>query len=102
MSVSEEVVLFADDAAFIITSVTLDGLFQKIRNLFVDLSSYLSMNKLVPNASKCKLMMFRSRPTAELPSFSFGGKDIEWITNFKYLGITITNNLSFNKHISNV
>ena len=102
MSVREEVVLFADDAAFIITSVTLAGLFQKIKDLFVDLSSYLSMNRLVPNAKKCKLMMFRSRPIPELPNLSFGGVVIEWIKDFKYLGMTITDNLSFNKHINNV
>ena len=60
------------------------------------------MNKLVPNSRKSKLMMFKSRPTHELPSLSFGGEEIEWVTAFKYLGITITNNLNFSKHIENI
>ena len=102
MAVDEEVVLFADDAAFIITSQTLTGLYQKIKKLFSDLHSYLNMNKLVPNSRKSKLMMFRSRPTQDLPSITFGGEEIEWITEFKYLGITISNNLSFSKHINNI
>ena len=49
LAVKVEVVLFADDAAFIITCPTLDGLYRKIRELFLDLSTYLNMNKLVPN-----------------------------------------------------
>ena len=77
LAVKVEVVLFADDAAFIITCPTLDGLYRKIRELFLDLSSYLNMNKLVPNSKKSKLMMFRSRPTTELPSLYFGGEEIE-------------------------
>ena len=102
LAVKEEVVLFADDAAFIITSRTLDGLYRKIRELFLDLSSYLNMNKLVPNSRKSKLIMFKSRPTAVLPSLYFGGEEIEWVTEFKYLGVTITNSLNFSKHIDNV
>ena len=75
---------------------------KKIKKLFSDLHSYLNMNKLVPNSRKSKLMMFRSRPTQDLPSITFGGEEIEWITEFKYLGITISNNLSFSRHINNI
>ena len=102
LAVKVEVVLFADDAAFIITCQTLAGLYQRITELFSDLFSYLNMNRLVPNSRKSKLMMFKSRPTYELPSLSFGGEEIEWVTAFKYLGITITNNLNFSKHIENI
>ena len=102
LAVEEEVVLFADDAAFIITCPTLDGLYRKIRKLFSDLTTYLNMNKLVPNARKSKLMMFKSRTTQELPSLYFGGDEIEWIREFKYLGVTITGNMNFSKHINNL
>ena len=102
LAVKVEVVLFADDAAFIITCPTLDGLYRKVRELFTDLSSYLNMNKLVPNSKKCKLMMFKSRPVIDLPSLYFGGEEIEWVTEFKYLGITITNNMNFSNHINKV
>ena len=60
------------------------------------------MNKLAPNASKSKLMMFTSRPTSNLPVLLFGGKEIEWVSEFKYLGLTITKNLSFATHINKV
>ena len=32
----------------------------------------------------------------------FGGKEIEWISEFKYLGLTITRTLNFTKHIGNI
>ena len=102
LAVKEEVILFADDAAFIVVSHTLAALYQKIMELFSDLTDYLSMNKLIPNSGKSKLLMFKSRLTADRPSFSFGGEDIEWVNEYKYLGITITNNLNFSKHIDNI
>ena len=102
LAVEEETILFADDAAFVITAPTLEGLLTKIRNLFTDLAAYLSINRLVPNASKSKLMMFSSRPTTSLPVVLFDGREIEWVSNFKYLGVTITRTLSFSPHIDNV
>ena len=102
LSVEEEVILFADDAAFVIVSDTLAGLYQKIRKLFLDLTEYLNMNRLVPNSRKSKLMIFKSRPTTELPNFTFADEVIEWVSEFKYLGMTITNNLNYSKHIDTV
>ena len=102
LAVDEVSVLFADDAAFVITSPTLEGLYQKIEKLFSDLTKYLNVNKLLPNSTKSKLMMFTSRPTNNLPDLSFGGEVIEWIKEFKYLGLTMTNTMSFSKHINNV
>ena len=93
LAVKEEVILFADDAAFVILSQSLMGLYKKIKDLFADLTRYLNMNKLIPNAKKSKLMMLCSRPTLALPSFSFGGDEIQWVTEYNYLGITIPDNL---------
>ena len=92
LAVEENTILFADDAAFIITSETMAGLVTRINNLFSDIAGYLDVNKLVPNASKSKLMMFTSRPTSNLPVLLFKGKEIEWVSEFKYLGLTITRN----------
>ena len=54
----ETTVLFADDAAFVLTARTLEDLLTKIRNIFSDITGYLGVNRLVPNATKSKLMMF--------------------------------------------
>ena len=102
LAVKEKVILFAYDAAFIIMCHTLSGLYQKIKELFSDLTVYLNMNKLIPNSNKSKLMMFRSRVTPDLPSFSFAGSEIEWVTEYKYLGLTVTNNLNYSSHINDI
>ena len=102
LAVEADVVLFADDAAFIITSPSLEELYHKVNKLFADLTRYLNANRLVPNSSKSKLMMFSSRPTHDLPVLTFAGEAIEWVEDFKYLGLTITNKLSFAKHIDNI
>ena len=91
-----------DDAAFIVTSVTFDRLMAKIRELFEDLSHYLRTNQLVPNSNKSKLMIFKSHTLPELPDVSFFGQKIEWVLDFRYLRVTITNNMSFSKHINNI
>ena len=94
--------LFADDAAFIISASTLESLYVKIKKLFSDIQRYLNANMLIPNSKKSKLMFFSSRPTPNLPDFPFAGEAIEWVKEFKYLGLTMTNTLSYAKHIKNV
>ena len=87
---------------FVITARSLQELYDKIIKLFSDLVRYLNMNRLVPNSSKSKLMMFSSRPTQDLPELAFAGEVIEWVDEFKYLGLIITNKLCFANHISRV
>ena len=100
LSVKVDVVLFADDAAFVITCDTFGGLIDSIKELFVDLADYLNMNQLVPNSNKSKLMFFKSRPSPTLPDISFHGTNIEWVNEYKYLGIMLTSTMSFAKHIN--
>ena len=102
LAVEVDTVMFADDAAFIIKASSLEDLNEKIRKLFSDLTTYLKNNRLIANSTKSKLMMFNSRPTQYLPEHIFAGSVIQWVDEFKYLGLTITNKLCFAKHISKV
>ena len=98
-AVDADSVLFADGAAFFLSASTLQELYIKINKLFSDLQRYLSVNKLVPNLGKSKLMYFNSRPVPDLIDIHFSNEKIEWVDSFKYLGLTITNKMSFAKHI---
>ena len=102
LAVDADTVLFADDAAFVIKSSSLADLYLKINKLFTDIASYLNNNRLIANSSKSKLMMFSSRPTQDLPGLLFANSIVEWVDEFKYLGLTITNKLSYAKHIDRV
>ena len=102
LAVVAHTVLFADDAAFVVTASTLAELYSKIEQLFLDITAYLKRNRLVANSTKSKLMMFSSRPTHDLRDFVFAGEIIEWVKEFRYLGLTVTDKLCFSKHINNV
>ena len=102
LAVNAETVLFADDAAFVVKAETLEELYSKINKLFADLSTYLNCNRLIANSSKSKLMMFNSRPTQNLPVLLFNNSAIEWVEEFKYLGLIMTNKLSYSRHINRV
>ena len=101
-AVEADAVLFADDAAFFVSAHTIKQLYLKLRKLFVDLSTYLKANKLVPNLSKSKLMYFTSRPCEVLENLVFDGETIEWVKEYKYLGLNITSNMSFACHIDKI
>ena len=46
--------------------------------------------------------MTRKRNRIPLPAIKVGDKPLEVVDTYKYLGIWITNNLSWNKHIDGV
>ena len=97
-----EVVLFADDAAFFLSATCIQHLYAKIRALFHNLSSYLCQNKLIPNLKKSKLMMFSSRPCGLLENITFDNEIIEWVKEYRYLGLTLTSTMSFGPHIDGI
>ena len=47
-------------------------------------------------------MFFNSRMSRDLPNIVFAGQEIEWVSEFKYLGLILTNKMSFGLHISKV
>ena len=47
-------------------------------------------------------MCFSSNIVNHLPDFIFSGGTIEWVSEFKYLGLILTNKTSFGRHINKV
>ena len=47
-------------------------------------------------------MMFSSRPTQNLHDIVFAGEVVEWVNEFKYLGLSLTNKLWLSSHINKV
>ena len=88
-------VLFADDAIFYVTEKALDLCVEKMKLVIAELSEWLDNNKLVPNVSKTKVMMFTPRTVGDLPDMYFNGTKLEWASSMRYLGIIIDNKLNF-------
>ena len=91
-AVDVEVVLFADDAADIIIALTIPQLYEKIS----DLQRYLIANRLVPNLAKSKLMCFSSQVTSLLQDMRSSDVVIEWVCEYKYLVLTVSNKITYN------
>ncbi len=98
-SLSSEVGLFADDAKCTKEIKTVDDchLLQLDLNRMSDWSK---MWKLNFNVNKCKVMTV-SRGKSHIYDYTLDGTVLERVQSFKDLGITVSNDLSWNSHISN-
>ena len=47
-------------------------------------------------------MFFNSRPRPELEALRFGNEEIEWVEEYKYLGLFLNSKMSFSTHIEKV
>ena len=71
------------------------------------LTSWTEQNFLQFNADKCKYMVISRKRQTNLslesqPPLQINGVTMERVENYKYLGVWITSNLSWNKHITEV
>ena len=97
-----EMILFADDAVIYVSDINLQLCINKVNNLVKRLNVWLGHNKLTPNISKTKLMLFSVKQPNILPDIYFSGEKLEWVHEFRYLGITIDNRLTFKSHCRSV
>ncbi len=91
--------LFADDTLLWIAG---DKLEESVKAMNIELqkiNEWLSFNKLALNISKTKAMIITMRQFADLQNnhIKIGGDVLEYVENFKYLGVYIDNKLDFNK-----
>ena len=62
--------------------------------------TWLDVNKLSLNVKKSKMMIFYNRKKPITPDIKLNNIPVEEVDNFKFLGITIDNTLSWNTHTS--
>ena len=90
---------FADDSATITVGKDehiLGVRMQEAANKMQQWASDLGMRH---NASKCKLMLFSRSRKPHKPKIYINGQEIEYVQEYKYLGIIISRNLSWRPHI---
>ena len=65
------------------------------------INNWTSENHLVFNTSKCKQMVIsRKRNQYNFRTILLGNEALELVQRYKYLGVTITSNLSWSEHIN--
>ena len=100
LSNGAQMVLYADDLLLFRTISSNEDYLQ----LQCDISmveNWVTCNHLTLNASKCKYMVISRKKISSLPlALKLGGSDLERVECFKYLGLLLSENLSFSEHIN--
>ena len=80
------------------TSNIINGEIQKVHD-------WLAVNKLSLNVKKTKFMVFytsNKNITPFIPSLKIGGKSIERVQDFNFLGLTINEKMSWKSHVNKI
>ena len=89
------IISYADDM------VILSNLSEELQMMLNKLCRYLSSNGLFMNTNKTKVMRFQKGPK-DGSKFYANGVELEEVNEFDYLGITLTPQLSYAKHIQKI
>jgi hypothetical protein len=95
-------ILYADDTTL---CATLNSHWNNLDNIILNneltaISNWLKLNKLSLNISKTKAMMFLTpQRHANLPELYIDDSQIEFVSNFNFLGVILNKHLKWNSHI---
>jgi hypothetical protein len=87
------VVRFADDTNILVIDKNINTLHGKINRVMIQLESWFSKNNLIINTDKAKAVLFQLNKTYIMtePVITFKNKEIAYTSQFRFLGINITN-----------
>uniref|UniRef100_A0A8C7L9L8 Reverse transcriptase domain-containing protein n=1 Tax=Oncorhynchus kisutch TaxID=8019 RepID=A0A8C7L9L8_ONCKI len=95
--------LYSDDTILYISGPSLDTVLTNLQTSFNAIQLSFRGLQLLLNASKTKCMLFnRSLAAPACPSSitTLDGSDLEYVDNYKYLGVWLDYKLSFQTHIN--
>ena len=96
--------LFADDTSLIYSHRNVDSAILNLNTEMEKISTWLVANKLCINLLKTNYMIFcpRQRKYTQSVSLILNGIELQRVSNTKFLGIKIDQNLSWKSHINDV
>jgi hypothetical protein len=94
-----KVVIFADNTNILFTDNN-----EKIQKVWKQLDKWFHETHLIINIDKTKVLFFQGRRPNSIsrPVFCLNNKEITYTSNVKFLGILITDNLSWAIHIQHL
>jgi hypothetical protein len=97
-----QAILYADDTTIFISGKDVTDLSRLMNLDLLNLHHWCHANSLAINVSKTKFMLLsaNSRTQHNDPNLSIGGKQIECVSDFCFLGIVIDDKLSWKAHLA--
>ena len=94
---------FADDSTITYSSnISLEHALDKIKEEFQKVLVWLAANKLIINLSKTQLMVFTNSARTNTVSITVNNQNINEITETKFLGVILDNQLRWDAHIKHI
>jgi len=95
-------ILFADDTTVFDSGESLDKLIAKFKKQFDELLEWMIYNRMEINWSKTKFMIISPNSASHPKQIELSNVPVDVVSEFKLLGVTIDNKLSFHAHIKNM
>ena len=92
---------YADDIKLIGTGIDEETIIANLQKDLENLENWAAENALNFNPNKTKAMILTRKRSVVHPKIYLQGVEIEYVQEFKYLGVTIDNKLNWRKHIEN-
>ena len=93
---------FADDGATVAVGVDPKVLGDNIQKDIKTMEQWALDHGLTFNAKKTKAMFFTNKKNVIQPKLYINGEEIEYVKEFKYLGVILDDKLSWRKHINHI
>ncbi len=105
LSLSElsQIILYADDLV-LYRPISTPSDYRALQDDIAAIENWTLDNSLQFNTSKCKYMIISRRrsPEMQVPSLTLNGLPLERVETFKYLGLLLSTDLSWSRHIESV
>jgi hypothetical protein len=106
LNLSSKLILFADDSTLYLSGKDIEKLIETVKDDLKLISKWLDNNRLLINWKKTVAMHIPSSSHKKFQYKTFeiniDGNSIPFVVETKMLGVTIDNQLTFTKHISNL
>ena len=97
--------LYADNTVLLSTNKDILVCYNNMQSDLIMIATWCRRNKLSLNVKKTKCMLFGSRfrlKKAKCPKLSINNVNIDFVHQYKYLGVILDPHLTFNKHLNNI
>ena len=97
--------LYADDTVLLSTDSCINTCTENMQRDLIIIAKWCQSNKLSLNIKKTKCMLFGSRvrlKRTRQPKLYINNTLVDFVHQYKYLGVILDSHLTFNKHLNNI